>query len=305
MSKRGWRIMIKVRVPATTANMGAGFDSFGMALAMYNEISIEETKEGIEILEEGQLSLIPIEDNLIYTSFINILHKYGYKYKGFKINVTKCDIPMSRGLGSSAACIVGGIMAANAIMRNTMSVDDVINEAVKIEGHPDNIVPAVVGGMNVSIVQDNKVMHSKINVPSELVFVVMIPSFKLSTENARGVLPKNYSREECVFNISRAAMLISAMNNCELDKLRISMQDKIHQGYRKAFIRNMEEIFNNAEKFGSLAEFISGSGSTLIAIIDRKNYEFENNIKGFLNSLEDKWIVHILKPDPEGVKVYS
>lgn len=302
--KGGCTMAVKIKVPATTANMGAGFDSFGMALGMYNEIYIEEIEEGIEVFQEGQPSRIPLEENLIYTSFIDTLSKYDYKYKGFRIDINKCEIPISRGLGSSASCIVGGIMAANAIAGNIINTDEIINEAVKIEGHPDNIVPAVIGGMTVSLIQDDKVIYSKVGIPKNLSIAVMIPNFKLSTENAREVLPKNYSREECVFNISRAAMLISAMNNCELDKLRISVQDKIHQNYRKVLIRNMGEVFSKAQEYGSYAEFISGSGSTLIALIDSKNHEFYNNMKNFLNKLEDKWEIHILKPDFEGATVY-
>ncbi|QGU93885.1 homoserine kinase [Clostridium bovifaecis] len=295
--------MIKVRVPATTANIGSGFDSFGMALSMYNEICIEEIEDGIKLLQEGQPSEIPLAENLLYTSFINTLDKYNYIYKGFRIDVTQCNIPISRGLGSSAACIVAGIMAANALMRNALNVNEIINAAVEIEGHPDNIVPAVVGGMVISLVECGKVIYSKIKVPEDLSIAVIIPNFKLSTEASRAVLPKSYSREECVFNISRASMLVNAMNNCELDKLRISVQDKIHQDYRKDLIRNIDDIFREAQEQGSLAEFISGSGSTLVSIIDKKNYDFSSNMKKFLNKLEDKWEINVLQPDLEGARI--
>lgn len=295
--------MIKIRVPATTANIGSGFDSFGMALSMYNEICIEEIEDGIELLQEGQPSEIPSNKNLLYVSFINTLDKYNYTYKGFRIDVTQCDIPISRGLGSSAACIVGGIMAANVLMGNILSIDEIINAAVEIEGHPDNIVPAIVGGMVISLVEGDKVMYSKIKVPENLSIAVIVPNFKLSTEASRAVLPKSYTREECVFNISRASMLVNAMNNCELDKLRICVQDKIHQDYRKGLIRNVDEIFKEAQEQGSLAEFISGSGSTLISVIDKRNYDFSINMKKFLSGLEDKWEINILQPDFEGARV--
>lgn len=295
--------MIKVLVPATTANMGPGFDSFGMALSIYNEICVEEIENGIGLLQEGKLSEVPLNQNLIYTSFISILNKYNFKYKGFRINISRCDIPISRGLGSSAACIVGGISAANAVMGNIMKTEDIIKEAVKIEGHPDNVVPAIVGGMTISVVQDEKVIYSKVNVPDVINIAVITPDFRLGTKNARKVLPESYSRQECVFNISRAAMLVNAMNNCELDKLRISVQDKIHQNYRKRFIKNIDEIFYEAEKLGSLAEFISGSGPTLIALIHRDNIEFYDKMKCFLETLEDKWHIQIARPYVKGVEV--
>ena len=295
--------MIKVKVPGTTANMGPGFDSFGMALDIYNEITVEEIESGFEMLQEGELSEIPLEENLIYTTFLNILNKYNYKYKGFRINLSKCDVPMSRGLGSSATCIVGGIFAANAIMGNVMSLDKIIKEAVSIEGHPDNVVPAIVGGMTVSIMDKDNVIYSNVTVPDRLRAFVMIPNYKLGTEEARGVLPDSYTREECVFNISRAAMLVNVMNNGEIEKLRMCMQDKIHQKYRGALIRNIDDIFKKAYEFGSLAEFISGSGSTLIAFIDKDNNKFYDRMKNFLDTLEDDWTVHLLKPNFTGAEI--
>ncbi|MCY6484896.1 homoserine kinase [Clostridium aestuarii] len=295
--------MIKIRIPATTANMGPGFDSFGMALKFYNEIYVEEIENGVEVIQEGKVSPIPLEENLIYTSFIKILNKYGYKYKGFRINIPKCSIPVSRGLGSSAACIVGGICAANILIGNVLSVDDIIKEAVEIEGHPDNIVPAVIGGMVISLINGENIVYSKVNIPQNLRMFVMIPNFKLSTEEARTVLPEKYTKQDCIFNVSRAAMLVNAMNKGELDKLRVSTQDKIHQEYRKELIPDADKIFKEAEKNGSLAEFISGSGSTLMALVDENNKEFKENMTKFLNTLQYNWETHLLEADLEGVVV--
>lgn len=228
--------MIKIRIPATTANMGPGFDSFGMSLKLYNEVWIEEIPEGVEVIQEGKPSEIPLEENLIYTSLIRTLDRHGYRCNGLRIDVKVGDVPVSRGLGSSATCIVAGITGANMLMGNILSTDDIIKEAVEIEGHPDNIVPAVVGGMVVSLMDGEKVIYSKVNIPENLRMFVMIPNFKLGTEAAREVLPSNYSREDCIFNLSRAAMLVNAMNNGELDKLRAAMQDRVHQIYRIGLI---------------------------------------------------------------------
>lgn len=292
--------MIKIRIPATTANMGPGFDSFGMALKLYNEIWIEEIPEGVEVIQEGKSSEIPLEENLIYTSLIRTLDRHGYRCNGLRIDVKVGDVPVSRGLGSSATCIVAGITGANMLMGNILSTDDIIKEAVEIEGHPDNIVPAVVGGMVVSLMDGEKVIYSKVNIPENLRMFVMIPNFKLSTEAAREVLPSNYSREDCIFNLSRAAMLVNAMNNGELYKLRAAMQDRVHQIYRIGLIRDAERIFKAAEKYGSLAEVISGSGSTLMALVDVNNKDFEKNMVSFLSELEDEWKVYLLEADDEG-----
>ena len=298
--------MIKVRIPATTANMGPGFDSLGMALKLYNDIEVEERLGDTLVYNDGVLSLEDFRENMIYTSLIMALDKFNYKYQGFKINVSKCEIPISRGLGSSSACIVGGIFAANALMGNIMSKEDVIELATEIEGHPDNVVPAIVGGMVASLVGAGKVNYSKVNVPKKIRFASMIPSIKVSTAMARAVLPKNYSKEDCIYNICRSAMLISAFNNEELDKFRICFGDRVHQPYRKALIENSDEIFDKACELGTLGEFISGSGSTLMAVVKEEESEkFKEEIGEYLSKLKGDWRVVILEPDLEGVRIVS
>ena len=298
--------MIKVRIPATTANMGPGFDALGMALNLYNDIEVEERKGGTLIYNSGVLSLDDFRENMIYTSLVKALDKYNYKYDGFQINVSKCEIPISRGLGSSSACIVGGIFAANAIMGNVMSKNDVIDLATEIEGHPDNVVPATAGGMVTSLVDEGKVNFSKVKVPSSIRFVSMIPSIQVSTEKARGVMPNNYSRPDCIYSLCRAAMLVSALNNEELDKLRVCFGDKIHQPYRKTLIDNADEIFSKASELGALGEFISGSGSTLMAVVKEEDSErFKEEMGQYLSQFAGDWRAVVLEPDFEGVRLVS
>lgn len=296
---------VKVRVPATTANMGPGFDTLGMALKLYNEIEVEEIAGKTEIYNGRLKSEEDFRENLIYQSIVSAMNEQGYSYNGFKINVLKCDIPMSRGLGSSSACIVGGITAANAIMENKMDMEDVIDLATKIEGHPDNVVPAALGGMVISIKVGEDIKHSKVNVPDKLKFVAMIPSFKVSTALSREVLPKSYLKEDCIFNTSRSAMLISALYNNEFDKLRICFEDKIHQPYRKSLIRNFDDVFKKSKDLGSIGEFISGSGSTLMAVVDKNAEKFVSSMKNFLSELEDTWKVILLDPDLQGARVLN
>ncbi|MHC1720753.1 MAG: homoserine kinase [Clostridiaceae bacterium] len=298
--------IVKVRIPATTANMGPGFDALGMALNIYNDIEIEERRGETIIYNDGLMSQDDYKKNMIYTSLARTLDKYGYEYDGFIIKVLRCDIPICRGLGSSSACIVGGIYAANSLMGNIMSMDEVISLATEIEGHPDNVVPAAVGGMVASLVGDGKVNYSKVNVPKKIRFISMIPSFMVSTEMARGVMPSIYSKEDIVFNISRSAMLISALNNEELDKLRYCFGDRIHQPYRKTLIENSDAIFDKANEFGALGEFISGSGSTLMAVVSEDEAErFRDDMEEFLSQLDGNWRVKILEPDFEGVRIVA
>ncbi|MCH3964741.1 MAG: homoserine kinase [Clostridium sp.] len=295
---------IKVRIPATTANMGSGFDTLGMALNLYNEIEVEEINGETEIYNKGIRAPGDFRDNLIYKSIKTTMERQDYFCDGVKIDVTKCDIPMSRGLGSSSSCIVGGIAAANSIIGSNMSIDDLISLATEIEGHPDNVAPAALGGMVISLKEDNKITYSRVNLPLQLKFVAMIPSFEVNTALSRKVLPKSYSKEDCIFNVSRAAMLVNALNNSELDTLRVCFQDRIHQPYRKNLIKNCELIFEECKELGSVGEFISGSGPTLMAVIaDENKGEFMNSIKKFLSGLEDEWNVILLEPDLNGVKL--
>jgi len=295
--------MAKIRVPATTANMGPGFDVLGMALNLYNDIVVRERKGETRIYNEGVLSEEDYRENMIYTSIIKALDRFNYKYDGFEIRVTRCGIPISRGLGSSSACIVGGIYAANALMGYVMNDDDIIDMATEIEGHPDNVVPAVLGGMVASLTVDGKVTYSRVNVSKKLRFITMIPSFMVSTAMAREVMPSSYSKADVVFNISRVAMLINVMNNEELDKLRVCFGDRIHEPYRKALIENADLIFGKAREFGALGEFVSGSGSTLMTVSDKADASrIKKQMVEFISTIEGNWIVKILEPDFEGVR---
>ncbi|QZY54663.1 homoserine kinase [Crassaminicella profunda] len=293
--------MFKIKVPATTANMGPGYDVLGMALTLYNEFEVEKINEGIETVGFGQ---IPLQENLVYTSMKKTLDFYGKKADGLKITAKKIDIPMSRGLGSSATCIVAGIMIANKLMNDMLREDDIIRIGTEMEGHPDNIVPAATGGMSVSIYEEDKVIHSKVNVPKNLRFAVMIPDFTVSTNEARKVVPEKYSKKDCIFNISRVAMLVSSMNSGEIEHLRMATEDRIHQPFRANLIPNIDDIFKASQDLGSKAEFISGSGSTLMAIIDEKNADFEPKMKKFLETLEGNWKIKVLAVDMEGAMFF-
>lgn len=295
--------MIKIKVPASTANLGAGFDCFGMALNLYNEFEIDETNNGVTFLEAGKPSSIPLENNLIYNSMLKAFNKYNYNFKGLYINVSKADVPLSRGLGSSATCIGAGLAAANHLMHNIMTEQDLLNLATEIEGHPDNVVAAIKGGFNVSLWDSKNVTYSKIEPPEDLAFAALIPDFKMSTSDCRKVLPDNYSRKDCVFNVSHAALLICSLYQKDYSKFRECFKDKIHQPYRGTLIENMNEIFQKAEEFGSLGEFISGSGSTLMTVINKENTEFDKKMSLFLSSLAANWEVKILRPDFTGVQV--
>jgi homoserine kinase len=293
----------RISTPATTANMGPGFDCLGMALSLYNEIGIEEISEGTEVINCESTKDLPREENLVYTTILDTFKKYSFEYKGFRLHMLKCDIPISRGLGSSASAIVLGIMAADYLMGNIMSTQEIIDFATEIEGHPDNVTPAVVGGMVTALNNDGSVVYSKVPVFNLFKFAVMVPDFKVGTSDARKVLPDTYSREDCVYNIARASMLINAMNFGEAHKLRVCFEDKIHQPYRGRLIDNMNLIFDKAKEEGSYGEFISGSGSTLIAVIHKDNDRFLKKMRQFFETLPGGWKINLFDIDTRGAKV--
>lgn len=297
--------MFHIKVPATSANMGPGFDCVGVALELYNELWVEETDGGIDISSADGRDIPKGEKNLIYTTIKGFYDSEGLKLPGVKI-VQKDSIPMTRGLGSSAACIVGGLLAANAMSGRNYTVDRLALMAAELEGHPDNSNPALMGSMVVSAMHDGEMSRIKINVPENLTFGVLIPNFALSTAESRAVLPKEYTRAQAVFNSSRTGLLIAAMMTGNLEALRVAVDDEIHQPYRKKLIRNYDDIFEKARENGSLAEYLSGAGPTLMTLItDETAEKYEKEMTAFLKTLPDKWELKLLKPDTRGAVIES
>lgn len=292
--------MIKVRVPATSANLGPGFDSLGLALDIYNTYRIEEIDGDLVI--EGCDPEYANKDNLTYIAIMKCFEKVAYKSRGIKI-VIESDIPVARGLGSSATCIVGGLLAANEISGNTLSKDELLDIATEMEGHPDNVAPALLGGMVASVYEEGKVYYSKIDVASGIKFLALIPDFELSTKKSRSIIPKVIPHSDAVFNVGRVALMVSALQNGEFDLLKLAGQDKLHQHYRGTLIEGYEEILNASREFGAKSVFLSGAGPTILLVIDEDDKEIKENLKGFLNNLQDKWEIEELKIDQDGATI--
>lgn len=292
--------MIKVRVPATSANIGPGFDCLGVALNLYNTFYFEEIEEGLVF--EGCAPEFSNEDNLIYVSMKRCFERLGYNYKGIKIKVED-DIPVSRGLGSSASCIVGGIIGANEIVGGILTNEEILKLATEIEGHPDNVAPAILGGMTVAIEEDNHIYCSKVNVASGLKFYGLIPEFKLSTEESRAVLPKQIPYKDGVFNVGRVAILITSLTNGEFNLLKTACDDRLHQTYRGRLIKGFDDIKEKCEELGCLGIFLSGAGPTIMALAQDKDESFYIGIQQFLNKLSSKWEVKALDIDSEGAVI--
>ena len=283
----------KVIVPATSANIGVGYDCLGVALDYYLELMVSES-ESIEYLENGEEFSIPLEENYIYSTIKLIEEKYNKKVPNYKVEIIKNEIPVSRGLGSSSSAIIAGILIADKFLGGILSEDDMAKLATEIEGHPDNVLPAIFGGMILASHDSENFYYSRIPFDNNVYFYVMIPDFKLSTEKARAVLPKEYKVSDLISNASKLGLLIDSFHRKNYDDLRFLLDDKVHQPYRFSLINNSEDIFNYSEKHGALGEYISGAGPTLISL-NYKDDGFFSAMKKELENLPDKWSLEMKK----------
>lgn len=258
--------MIEVKVPATSANMGSGYDSIGIALNLYNIIKMEES-DCIDISDVSGADIPMDENNLIYQCAKKVYDICGKPLKGMKI-IEQCDIPQTRGLGSSSACTVAGILGANALLGNPLDRESMIDLAANIEGHPDNSTPAILGGFCVALLEYGKVWSVRVPMNGKVEFITFIPDFELSTEKARAALPKTIAHHDAVFNLSRAALLAGSLTTGKLENLGVAVGDCLHQPYRFDLIPDGRELVHAAKAMGALGTFISGAGPSIIAVVD-------------------------------------
>ncbi len=270
---------VRVRVPATTANLGTGFDFLGLALDMYNTIELEAKKSKKEeiFIEETQKheDTLP-KDNIVYKAIKKILNG------SYNIHIKlENKIPIARGLGSSAACRIGGLFTAYKICYGTNPDDEakkyILDVAARLEGHPDNAAAALYGGIVVTAKEENRIITKRMEVRPGLLAVICVPDFEVSTEEAREKLPPStkplYSREEYVNYAMSATALSFGIAQGDYKGFSKFTEDKgtgIHQPHRKGLVPGMEKVFKAAKKAGALGAFLSGSGSTIIALTDNK-----------------------------------
>ncbi|MBR6824484.1 MAG: homoserine kinase [Firmicutes bacterium] len=256
--------MVKVRIPATTANLGCGFDTFGLALGYYNYIEMELAENTwVTVKGQGQQRLAKGANNMIVRAAARVADRVGVK-TGFSLQAEN-NIPLSRGMGSSSAAIVGGMYAANYLLGEPLSIDELFEMAVEMEGHPDNVAPAIYGGFTISYKRDGKYGCRKLEAPKRLTTVLAVPEVTVSTKAARGILPQEVSLADAVYNLGQAAMLATSVATGDLEAFGASLTDKLHQPYRMQLIPGAEQVMENAVKAGAVGAAISGSGSTMIA----------------------------------------
>ncbi len=253
---------VTIRVPATTANLGPGFDAFGCALSLYTDVTFEETEYGLEITGCDEEFTGP--DNMAYTSYCAVLASLSEEVRGVKIHI-ESQIPVCRGLGSSAALLVAGAMGANVLRGNKLSTQGLLNITNAMEGHPDNLAPAFYGGLTASMVDNGLPVTVNFPLHPEWEFLALIPDFDLPTTKARALLPEQVSRADAIYNISHGAMVLKALELGDEKLLRNAMQDRLHQNYRKVLIKDYEAIEGLVRTTGA-AFCLSGAGPTLLCI---------------------------------------
>jgi homoserine kinase len=352
--------MIRVIVPATTANVGPGFDSLGIALSLYDSFEVEES-DGLFI--EGCESAFSGGDNLFVRAYKRGLEELGLPFRGLRLRFD-ARIPIARGLGSSAACIVGGLMAANALgsgghavptptaalhsgsnhpleaaPKLTESINDasdrtefahvgsqrtkstatvseyvspsngldrgrILDLAAELEGHPDNVSPALLGGFTVSVLDRGHVRAVRCEVDGSLAFNALVPPFRLETEKARAILPKTLSLTDAVFNIGRAALVAAAFSNRDYEAVGLACSDRIHEPYRSGLIPGYDAVSSAAREAGAIALWLSGAGPTIMALTLGNTGDFITRIAPALSGRsEGPWHLLSLSVDARGARI--
>ena len=257
---------VAVRVPATTANLGPGFDSLGMALDLWNRVRLRLSgPPEVAVHGQGADRLPTHEGNLIYRAAQKLLAEAGVPAPPMQITAWQ-EVPLSRGLGSSACAIVGGMAVANALLDDPVPVPRLLELATEMEGHPDNVAAALLGGCCIAVRDGSRVQAAPVPLPPDLQCVVYIPEQPMRTAQARSLLPSTVSREDAVFNIGRTALLVASLATGHPEYLRIATQDRLHQPARQRVFPPMKHIFANALKAGALGVFLSGAGSSVLAL---------------------------------------
>ncbi|MBW7476233.1 homoserine kinase [Paenibacillus oenotherae] len=259
-----------VKVPASTANLGPGFDTLGMALSLYAWIEMTPLASGETVIDlhgEGLDGIPRDKSNLIYKIAQIVFDEAGVSIPELHIAMYS-DIPLTRGLGSSASAIVGALTAANALVGNPLSEDRLFQIATKLEGHPDNVGASLFGGIIVSSWDGSRAELIRLEPHSQLEVLVAIPAFQLSTEKARHALPSQIAMSDAVFNVASSSLLVAALASGRFDLIKHAMRDRLHQPYRAALIPGMATILDEATEHGALGAALSGAGPTLLALVD-------------------------------------
>lgn len=289
---------IKIRVPATSANLGPGFDCLGCAFALYNTFIFSPA---VGYSFTGVEERFCNEDNLAVVGYKKVMEYLDAEPVGFHMELSDCQIPICRGLGSSSTLILAGAYAANALHQGGLSREELLDLCTEIEGHPDNLAPAVYGALTGSMMFDEKPVTVRYTPNPALTWVAMVPDFELSTQKARQVLPQTVTRQDAIFNVSRASILLGALEQGDEALIALAMDDRLHQSYRKPLIPEYEDVERIVLEEGFPAMCISGAGPTLLTVT-RHGGDIAN-LRRRLKGLGGGWKVLPLQVDMQGVTI--
>ena len=309
---------VSVKVPASSANIGPGFDCLGMALPIYNTITIEETVlpgTGIEInlipeeeaIDDMVFDSIPRdENNIIYKAVEMLYNSIGQEPSELRINI-QSQIPITRGLGSSSSIVVGGLLAANKLLGSPADETALLAIATEVEGHPDNVAPAILGGVVLATQEDDgTITYSKLQWPDEWDITVCIPDFELSTEIARSVLPKEVPMQDAIYNAKHLALLIQALNTKDTKLMKSALKDRLHQQYREKLVPGMREIMDAFKhEDGVLGTVLSGAGPAMLVISHKYDLDkIKSTVKDIWEKQNIKVDIRTMKVEEQGAVVF-
>lgn len=267
--------MKEIKVPATSANLGPGYDSLGLALNLYNNFKFknrDDKKIKIKIIDKNNNKKIKIrnQDNLIFKAYKKYFNYLKIEIKGIEI-IEEMYTPPARGLGSSSAAIIGGLAAAVVRTNKLISEKELIQLAVELEKHPDNVIPALIGGLCINFYCSEGYDYYKIDLDQNLDFILIVPDYELQTEKLRKVLPEKLKYAQTIHNLRSISLLTAAFINKDYYLLKTAIKDQIHQPYRKKFIKLFDQLIEAAYKEGAFAAALSGAGPTMLAISNNSN----------------------------------
>ncbi len=295
------------RIPASTTNLGPGFDVLGLALQLYSTVTLEITGSKTEVIVSGvDVDKIPSSNEHIAFQAVETIYKKSGKSqpKGLKLTIAN-GIPAIRGLGGSGTAILGGLLTANLLCENPFSRSDLLNFASTLEGHPDNVAASLYGGLVISV-QDDKHIHTiQLKCDPALYVVLAIPEFTLSTQKARNILPKTVDFSDAIYNISRSSLLVASIATGKLEMLSTAMNDKLHQPYRSTLIPGFDDVVEAALSAGALSIALSGAGPTIAAYCLDNMQEVGKSMQNVFKQHGIPSDILVIGTDVEGAKLIS
>ena len=299
---------ILVKVPATTANLGPGFDALGLALNLWNEaefVLTDDRRITVTVNGEGSNKLSANADNFVVESALQIFNLAKKNCTGMRVNCTN-RIPISSGLGSSSAAMLTGMLGANGLLGSPFTDEEILRLAIETEGHPDNVAPGMLGGLVASIVYEDRVTSLKLPARanrSPIHVTIVLPDFDFPTKQARAILPKQVERTDAIYNISRAVLVTEALRTGDLDLLGKAMTDKLHQPYRIPLIPGAQSAMEAARHAGAAAVALSGAGPSLIAFSSKQGKTIGSAMQRAFEQAGLTSRIFELEPSYEGAEV--